>query len=250
VFIRFIKLFEEQLLQGKFKNQTTDKTTIQITGKILRVASFTIFSLLLLPILGIEVTGIFAVLGSSTLILGIGAQQIIANYWGGIVVHSDGHFRVGDWIYSPEKEIEGIVEYIGWRSTHIRTFDRKMLYIPNSSFSTNIVVNASKMTNRRIKDVINLRYEDAPRINKILEEANAMLQAHPELDKTRRLALHLTGFGPFSLKLELHAFTYTIDWQEYRDIQERIFLEIIKVITDNGAQIALPPAVALENIQK
>jgi MscS family membrane protein len=250
IFIRFVKLFEEQLLQGKFRNQTTDRNTIQITGKILRVAAFTIFSLLLLPIVGIEVTGIFAFVSSSTFILGIAARDIIANYFGGIVVHSDGHFKVGDWVHSPEKEIEGIVEYIGWRSTHIRTFDRKMLYVPNSAFSANIVVNASKMTNRRIRDVINVRYEDAPRVSKILEEVNAMLQAHPALDRTRRLALHFTGFTSFSLKLELYAFTYTIDWQEYRDIQERIFLDIVKIIIDNGAQIAIPPAVALESTQK
>ncbi|ACE06089.1 hypothetical protein Aasi_0700 [Candidatus Amoebophilus asiaticus 5a2] len=250
IFIRFIKLFEHQLLQGKFKNQTTDKTTIQITGKILRVAAFTIFSLLLLPIVGVEVTGIFALVSGSTLTLGIAGRDIIANYFGGIVAHSDGHFKVGDWIYSPDKDIEGIIEYIGWRSTQIRTFDRKMLYVPNAVFSANIVVNASRMTNRRIKDVINIRYEDAPRVGKILEEANAMLQVHPELDKSRRLALHFIGFGPFSLKFELLAFTYTIDWQEYRDIQERIFLDIIKIVTDNGAQIALPPAVALESMQK
>lgn len=250
IFIKFIKLFEEQLLQGKFRNQTTDKNTIQITGKILRVTAFTIFSLLLLPMVGIEVTGIFAFVSSSTFILGIAARDIIANYFGGIAVHSDGHFKVGDWVHSPEKEIEGIVEYIGWRSTHIRTFDRKMLYVPNSTFSANIVVNASRMTNRRIREVINIRYEDAPRVGKILEEANIMLQAHPALDKTRRLALHFTGFTPFSIKLEMYAFTYTIDWQEYRDIQERLFLDIIKIIVDNGAQIAIPPAIALENTQK
>ncbi|OJW69923.1 MAG: hypothetical protein BGO68_03455 [Candidatus Amoebophilus sp. 36-38] len=250
IFIRFIKLFEIHLLEGRFKSQATDKTTIQATGKILRVAAFTIVSLLLLPILGIQITGIWAFVSGSAIAVGIAAQHIIANYFGGIVVHSDGHFRVGDWIYSPEKEIEGIVEYIGWRSTHIRTFDRKLLYVPNAVFSSIIIINASRMTNRRIKDTINIRYADAPILAKILEGINNMLQAHPDLDKTRRLAANFTEFGPFSIKLTIYAFTYTTEWQEYRDIQQRLFLDVIKIITDHGAQIAVPPVIALEKEQE
>ena len=246
VFIRFIKLFEYQLLQGRFKNQNTDKTTIQATGKILRVSAFTIVSLLLLPIIGVEITGIVAFASGSAIIVGIAAQHILANYFGGIVVLSDGHFRVGDWIYSPDRDIEGIVEYIGWRSTHIRTFDRRMLYVPNATFSSIIVINSSRMTNRRISDTINIRYEDAPLLDKILEEINLMLQKHPSLDKSRRLATHFTEFGPFSIKLTLLVFTYTIDWQTYREIQQRLFIDIIKIITDNGAQVAISPAVMEE----
>jgi len=246
VIIRFIKLFEEQLLKGNFKSEGTDKTTIQAMGKLLRVAAFTIITLLLLPVMGIEITGILAVASGSVVIVGIAAQQIIANYFGGFVVHSDGHFKVGDWIYSPDRNLEGIVEYIGWRSTHIRTFDRRMLYVPNAIFSSAILVNASRMTNRRIKDTINIRYEDVQKLNIILEDLNKLLHQHPDLDKTRRLAVHFTEFGPFSIKLTIYAFTYTIDWQMYRDIQQKLFLEIIKVINDHGAQIIAAPAVAIE----
>lgn len=250
MFIRFIKLFEEQLLQGSFKSQATDKTNIQATGKILRVTAFITVALLILPVLGIHITGIIAFASGSAIIVGIAAQQIIANYFGGIVVLADGHFKVGDWIYSPDRNIEGVVEYIGWRSTHVRTFDRRLLYVPNSIFSSIVIVNGSRMTNRRIKDTINIRYEDAPVTSKVLKEVNSMLQAHSGLDKSRRLAVHFNEFGPFSMKLTIYAFTKTVDWQEYRDIQQDIFLKIIKIINDNGAQVAIPPALATESASK
>ncbi len=249
-FIRFIKLFEVQLLQGSFQSQHTDKTTIQAAGKILRVAAFITVALLILPVLGIHVTGIIAFASGSAIIVGIAAQQIIANYFGGIVVLADGHFKVGDWIYSPDRNIEGVVEYIGWRSTHVRTFDRRLLYVPNSIFSSIIIINGSRMTNRRIKDTLNIRYEDAPVASKILKEVNNMLQAHPGLDKSRRLAVHFNEFGPYSMKLTIYAFTRTVDWQEYRDIQQDIFLKILKIINDNGAQIAIPPAIASKEMSK
>lgn len=249
-FIRFIKLFEEHFLQGIFKSQAADKNTIQAMGKILRVTAFITVVLLMLPVLGIQITGIIAFASGSAIIVGIAAQQIIANYFGGIIVLADGHFKVGNWIYSPDRNIEGVIEYIGWRSTHVRTFDRRLLYVPNSIFSSIIIVNGSRMTNRRIKDTINIRYEDAPVASKILQEVNSVLQDHPGLDDSRRLAVHFNEFGPYSMKLNIYAFTKTVDWQEYRDIQQDIFLKMIQIINNNGAKIATPPAIATEITNK
>lgn len=238
--VRFIKLFEEQLLQGRLAKGRTDETTIQATGKLLRVAAFIIVTLLILPVIGVEVTGIVAFASGSAIIVGIAAQHIIANYFGGIVVHSDGHFKVGDWIYSPDRELEGVVEYIGWRSTQIRTFDRRVLYVPNAAFSSIIVINASRMTNRRIKETIHIRYADAGVVEKVVMQIRAMLQSHPDLDLSKPVAAHFTEFGPFSLKIMVYTFTKATDWGTYRDVQQDVFLKIIKIIEDNSAQIALP----------
>ncbi len=210
----------------------------------MRVAAVSIFALLLLPAIGIEITGLIAFASGSAIILGIAAQHIIANYFGGLVVHSDGHFRIGDWIYSPDRDIEGIVEYIDWRSTRIRTLDRRVRYVPNAVFSSIIVVNASRMTHRRIKEIIRLRYTDAGVLDKILADINKLLQTCPDLDKKRILGAHFTEFGPYSMNISVHAFTKTLDWYNYRNIQQDIFLKIIKIIEQHGAQLALPPGVA------
>ena len=50
------------------------------------------------------------------------------------MVYMDRPFSIGDWISSPDKDIEGTVEQIGWRSTRIRTFDKRPLYVPNAIF--------------------------------------------------------------------------------------------------------------------
>ncbi|MEM7055448.1 MAG: mechanosensitive ion channel family protein, partial [Bacteroidota bacterium] len=220
VFVRFIKLFEEQLLQGRLSKGRTDETTIQATGKLLRVAAFIIVTLLILPVIGVEVTGIVAFASGSVIIVGIAAQHIIANYFGGIVVHSDSHFKVGDWIYSPDRELEGIVEYIGWRSTQIRTFDRRVLYVPNATFSSIILINASRMTNRRIKAIIHIRYTNAGVVEKIVMQVRAMLQSHPGLDLGKPTIAHFAEFGPFAIKIMVYAFTKTTDWLAYCDVQQ------------------------------
>ena len=67
--------------------------------------------------------------------IGFAAKDLLSNFFGGLFIYLDRPFAVGDWIRSPDREIEGTVEQIGWRVTRIRTFDKRPLYIPNSVFS-------------------------------------------------------------------------------------------------------------------
>ena len=246
-FIRLIRLFEEQLMAGNLSTNKPDETTVQAVGKLLRVVAIIIMVLFVLPILGIPVSGIVAFGGGSAIIVGIATQQILANYFGGLLIYADGHFRVGDWIYSPDKQMEGTVEYIGWRATRLRTFDKRALYIPNAVFSTVTIVNASRMTNRRIMETIGIRYEDASAIDSITQDIRAMLQAHPDIDQRQTTLVHFTAFGSYTLDLNIYTFTSTRDWAKYRDVQQDVFLQIIQIIERHGAALAVPTNVVRIN---
>lgn len=246
-FIRFIKLFEEQLLAGHLSTTKPDETTVQATGKLLRVVAIVVMVLFILPVIGIPVSGIVAFGGGSAIVVGIATQQILANYFGGLLIYADGHFKVGDWIYSPDKEMEGTVEYIGWRSTRIRTFDKRALYVPNAVFSAVNVVNASRMTNRRIQETIGVRYEDAQAVEVITQDIRAMLQAHPEIDQRQTMLVHFTAFGPYTLNINVYTFTKTRDWAKYRDVQQDVFLKIIQIIERHHASLAVPTNVVRLN---
>lgn len=240
VFMRFIKLFEEQLLSGQLAKKHPDETKVRAIGKLLRVLALIIVVLFILPVLGIPVSGIVAFGGGSAIVVGIGAQQILANYFGGLIIYSDRHFKVGDWIYSPDKKIEGKVEDIGWRTTQIRTFERRPLYVPNAVLSSIIVVNASRMTHRRIKETIGISYADAHALDAITQDIRSMLQDHPGIDQRQPLLVHFTAFGPYSFNVNIYTFAKTRDWKAYRDIQQDVFLKIIQIIDQHGATLAFP----------
>ncbi|MHA7877828.1 MAG: mechanosensitive ion channel family protein [Bacteroidota bacterium] len=249
MFVRFIRLFEEQLLLGHLAKKRPDATTVQATGKFLRVGAVVIVILFILPLLGLNISGIVAFGGGSALVLGIGAQQIFADYFGGLVIYADRNFKVGDWIYAPDKNIEGQVEYIGWRATQIRTFDQKTCYVPNAILAFSIVVNSSRMRNRCIKEEIGIRHTDVAVLNQVTQEIRTMLQAHTGIDQRRILLAHFTAFGPTSLKISIYAFTKTIDRKTYHDVQQDVFLKVIQIIEQNGAALAFPivPSPALQN---
>ncbi len=238
--IRFVKLFEEQLILGRLTKKGPSKTTSQAIGKLTKAAVIIIILLLSLPIIGIPISGILAFGGASAVIVGIAIKPISENYFGGLLIYSDRFFEVGDWIYSPDQNIEGTIENIGWRSTRIRTFEKRPLYVPNSVFSKISVINASRMTNRRIKETIGVRYEDASILNKITSDIKSMLEEHPGIDSNQTLLVHFTEFGPYSLNINVYTFTKTKNWEEYRDVQQDVFLKIIKIVEDNNAMITMP----------
>ncbi len=237
---RFIRLFEDQLLIGNLTKKNIDETMVQAVGKLLQVLAFMIVILFLLPVFGIPVSGIVAFGGGSAIVVGIGAQQILANYFGGLIIYSERHFKVGDWIYSPDRNIEGIVEYIGWRATQIRTPEKRPQYVPNAVFSSIIVVNGSRMSHRRIRAIVSLRHADAPLLQGITEDIRAMLKDHPDIDTRQAYFAHFTEFGNYALNLEVTAFSRTKDKSLYYDAQQDIFLKTLEIIKQHGAELAVP----------
>ena len=115
------------------------------------------------------------------------------------MIYLDRPFTIGDWIRSPDREIEGTVESIGWRLTVVRTFDKRPLYIPNSVFTTLTVENPSRMSNRRIKETIGIRYQDANKMGEIVAEVKSMLEQHDEIDTSQTLIVNFNAYSSSSL---------------------------------------------------
>ena len=156
------------------------------------------------------------------------------------MIYLDRPFSVGDWIRSPDQNIEGTVENIGWRLSRIRTFDKRPLYIPNSTFARISVENPSRMTNRRIYETIGLRYEDINKVDSILKEITTMLQTHPDIDTGQTLMVNFTTFAASSLDFFVYTFTKTTNWQEFHRVKQDVLLKIADIISKHGAEIAFP----------
>ena len=200
--IRFIYQIEIYFVQKghELPEDYVDATTVQVLSKLIRAAVLITAGLIGLQILGIPISGVLAFGGVGALAVGLAAKDMLANFFGGLMIFLDRPFRIGDWIRSPDKMIEGTVEDIGWRLTCIRTFDKRPLYVPNSLFLTIALENPSRMRNRRIKTVVGVRYQDADKITDLLKDIEGMLRQHPDIDTRQTLFVKLIEFGPSSLK--------------------------------------------------
>lgn len=236
---RYIACLEQRLLD-KHYDGSDEKTTVSIVGRLLRIALLVIACLMLLDSYGIPLTGLLAFGGGGAIAVGIAAQDLLANLFGGLMIFMDKPFKLGEWISSPDRNIEGTVQEIGWRITKVMTFEKRPLYIPNSVFSKIVIVNPGRMSNRRIKQTVGLRYDDSAKVELVVNDIRKMLHAHKGIDQAMSLMVHFVNFGPSSLDIDIYCFTKTTIWALWRDIQQEIFLNVLSIVEKHGAQVAFP----------
>lgn len=239
ILIRFEAKVEDIYIR-KHEHLRDARMSIRAFAIAFRVSSILLSFLLILNTFGVSFSALIAFAGAGSIVIGFAAKDLLANFFGSVMLFFDRPFVEGDWIRSTDREIEGFVEKIGLRLTIIRTFDKRALYIPNSLFSNITIENPSRMTNRRIKTIIALRYEDACKIKIISDEIRDMLKAHIEIDQNRVIIVNFTEFNTSSLDLMIYAFTKKTGWVDFQDIKQQIFLEVLEIVKRHGAECAYP----------
>lgn len=234
--IRLINNIEEYILEQRKR----DETTVQAVSKIARLFFIVITTLTVMQTFGLSLSGLLTFGGVGGLVVGLAAKDLLSNFFGGMMIYFDRPFKVGDWIRSPDRQIEGTVERIGWRMTIIRTFDKRPLYVPNSIFSNIVVENPSRMQNRRINENIGIRYKDGGKVDVIVSDIKTMLTNHPDIDAKQTLIVNFNGFGPSSLTLMVYTFTKTVNWIRYHKVKQDVLLKIYDIIKQHDADIAFP----------
>lgn len=234
----------EQRLLGRRNaaspEERLDNTTVIAIGKLLRTAVVVTAGLVILQSLGFSISGVLAFGGIGGIAVGFAARDLLANFFGGLMIFMDRPFAVGDWVRSPDKEIEGTVEHIGWRLTRIRTFDLRPLYVPNAIFTQISLENPSRMFHRRIFETIGVRYDDARQMRAIVEDVREMLATHEDIAQDRLIMVNFNVFGASSLDFFLYAFTRTTVWAEFHRIKEDVLLKTLDIIHHHGADVAYP----------
>ncbi len=239
--LRLIERAQKNILnERRAKGRTVDLTTADAVSKLLRLSVIITSIMVALQTLGFSVQGVLAFGGVGGIAIGFAARDLLANFFGGLMIYMDRPFAVGDWVRSPDKEIEGTVEEIGWRLTRIRTFDQRPLYVPNATFTTISLENPSRMSNRRIFETIGVRYDDAGRLKGILEDIRRMLKENESIDQNRLLMVNFNQYGPSSLDFFIYCFTKTTVWSEFHVIKEDVLFRIMDIILAHGAEVAFP----------
>lgn len=239
--MRLIRQVSHNILDRRAEiEEILDRTTVDALSKLSRFAVIVAAALVILQTLGFSVTGVLAFGGIGGIAVGFAAKDMLANFFGGLTIYLDRPFTVGEWIRSPDKQIEGTVEYIGWRHTRVRAFNKNPIYVPNALFTTIVVENPTRMTNRRLKETIGIRYADLDKMAAIVADVKAMLRAHPEIDTDTTLIVNFNEFAASSLDFFIYTFTRTVEWTHYHEVKQDVLLKVAAIIETHGAEIAFP----------
>ena len=238
--LRFLKRAERNVTSEDHLRKPMDLTTALAIGKLLQASIILTAILVILQTMGYSISGVLAFGGIGGIAIGFAARDILANFFGALMIYLDKPFSVGDWVRSPDQEIEGTIEDIGWRRTVIRTFDKRPLYVPNSVFNTISVENPSRMANRRIYETLGIRYDDINVMSTIVDSVKSMLTEHEAIDNSQTMIVNFDAFSPSSIDFFIYTFTKTTDWILFHEIKQDVLLKIADIIEQAGAEIAFP----------
>ncbi len=231
------KVFSKRLRKSTFP---IDSSLIEMSGKVLNIVIFCVAFLIVMQIFGLDIVPFVTFGGIGTAAIAFAAQGLIANYVNGFMIYATRPFTVGDLIEIPEKGIIGNVEEIGWCLTSIRTLYKKPIFVPNSLFSSTLLINISKMKHRCFHDTISIRYDDISKLPAILEEIQDLFKKHPKVDQNLPIFVVFKEFGSYSLDIETRAYVTTPLYQKFVEVKQKILLEIHRIITSHSAEIAYP----------
>ena len=241
------KNFQQAIVANNVSNNIdVDEATYEAIAKIIRLSIIITSGLIILQTFGFSISGVLAFGGIGGVAVGFAAKDMLANFFGGLMIYLDRPFRKGDWIRSPDREIEGTVENIGWRQTSIRNFRKNVIYIPNSVFMNIIVENPSRMTHRRIREVIGLRYKDISKMVAIVNDVKKMILNHNNIDHAQTTIVNFDSYNDSSIDFFIITYANTTEWVKYHEIKQDVLIKIGKIIENNNAEIAFPTRVEIQ----
>ncbi|MGA2922518.1 MAG: mechanosensitive ion channel domain-containing protein [Candidatus Sulfotelmatobacter sp.] len=206
--------------------------------RLVKAFIFVMAVFFVLGVLGFNLTTALAGLGIGGLAIGFGAQQTIANLFGGVSVLGDEVIRVGDVCKFGDRT--GTVEDIGLRSTRVRTEERTLLAIPNGTVATINVENLSRRDKMLFKTVLGLHLDTSQqRLRSVLSEIRRVLGSNPKIEN-RTIRVRLVELGSSALSVELACYVLTREFDEFAAVREGVLLQIMNLVEDSGAKLASP----------
>lgn len=228
----WIKYYRER----KIEEDPSSVTTISAIGLLARIGLWSVLILAVLDNFGIDVTALVTGLGIGGIAVALAVQNILGDIFASLSIVLDKPFVVGDFLVVDD--FKGNVEYIGLKTTRIRSLSGEQIIMSNSDLLKSRLRNYKRMYKRRILFSLGVEY-GTPRekLKQIPDMIRESLAQHEDVTIDR---VHFSSFGDFSLNFETVYFIEKPDYALYMDIQQAVNLDLMKKLEDAGVEIAFP----------
>lgn len=206
-----------------------------------KAAELTIFGaafLLLMSVMGINLSALAVLGGAIGVGLGFGLQKIASNFISGVILLLEGQATVGDFVELDGGEAGTIVKMMA-RATILESFDGRWIVVPNEDFITTRVVNYSDSGSaNRYEAPFSVSYDTD--INLVPDIVEAAVSTHAGvLDKPYPPDCELRGFGESGVDFAVEFWVNGIDDGDNKYVSDVLFL-IWNALKQNGIEIPYP----------
>lgn len=210
-----------KLIRRSFEKSKIDPTVSSFLLSIIHILLYVLVFITAVSIMGIQVTSFVTLLGTAGVTIGLALQGSLSNFAGGVLILLLKPFVIGDYIREDTHNNEGTVISIDIFYTRLRTFDGKVVVIPNGTLSNTSLTNLTKQEKRRLDLTIPVEYSvDLRKVKTIMENVVAheplVLQNEPK-------DFVLDDFADSSMTMIVHVWVKTDDyWQAKWNVMENM----------------------------
>lgn len=231
-----ILFWVEDYRRRKLKEDPASVTTMSAMSFVGRLVLWSVILLLILDNLGVNVTALVAGLGVGGIAVALAVQNILGDLFASLSIVLDKPFSVGDFLIIDN--FMGSVEYIGLKTTRIRSLSGEQLVFSNADLLGSRIRNYGRMFERRVAFNIGVTYQ-TPR-DQLIKIPTIIREAVEAQQSTRFDRSHFKEYGDFSLNFETVYYVLGPDYNIYMDIQQAINLRIHERFEEEGIEFAYP----------
>lgn len=212
-----------KVVRKSFGKSKSDPTVASFLGSIISILLYILVFITVISIMGIQVTSFVTLLGTAGVAIGLAVQGSLSNFAGGVLILILKPFVIGDYIKEDTHGNEGTVISIDIFYTRIRTFDGKVVVIPNGTLSNTSLTNLTKQEKRRIDLVVPVEYDaDLRNVKKVLQD---VVTSEPMVLQEEPIDIALDEFGDSALTVLVHVWVPTdAYWKTKWNLMEHIKL--------------------------
>jgi small-conductance mechanosensitive channel len=230
--------------RGLINRQTRlDRRTRELASKLLEVTIFLVIALLLLQIIGVDLTALAVFGGALGVGIGFGLQAIAANLISGIIIQLDRSVSIGDYL-ELEDGRAGVVRELNMRSTTLETFDGKDIVVPNEKLIVETFTNwTHKDKRQRYRVDFSVAYHSD--IRKLVEIIKQVVASHPRVFSgedvvfEERPDCEIDSFGDSGINMFVEFWMEGIDDGKNR-VGGDLLLMILEALQEHGFEIPFP----------
>ncbi|MGP9826947.1 mechanosensitive ion channel family protein [Ectopseudomonas khazarica] len=223
--------------------ENLDERTREVAAKLFEVSIFFLIFLLLLQIMGINLTTLAVFGGALGVGLGFGLQAIASNFISGIIILLDRSVSIGDYV-ELEDGRTGIVRELNMRSTTLETYDGKDIVVPNEKFIAEIFTNwTHKDKSQRYRVDFSVAYDSD--IRKLIAIIKDVVASHPQVFNgddvpiEERPDCEIDSFGDSGINMFVEFWMEGVDDGRNR-VGGDLLLMILEALQEHGFEIPFP----------
>jgi len=218
------------------KSNAGAATSLSALGFLGTVVLWAVILLVALDNFGVNITAMVAGLGVGGIAVALAVQNILGDLFASLSIIVDKPFVIGDFIIV--ETYMGTVEYVGLKTTRIRSLDGEQIVFSNGDLLKSRVRNYKRMYERRVVFTFNLVYEtNADQVATVPPLVKQIVTSH---EKTRFERSHFAKFGDYSLNFETVYWMLDPDFNLYMDTQQSIMLQLMRALQEAGIRFAVP----------